>query len=190
MNEMKVYKGEKSIHGVIKADNTRDIIPLPDYKEYYVKHALAMDTKEDIRILFSNVQMGKRFFNNASLWMNWKFCKQLAIFLWMKVLEHEEKEGEINIEDEVALNNIIRVINYSNKIKVSDIEEKLRKMEKLYENVSFKCDNEKCNKINLVKIPKDQLTMKKGTFSFICQYCNSEIKAEYNPKKIKETNSK
>ena len=165
----------------------RNIIATPDYREYYIKHASSMGSKEDFRLICANVQALENIFNNVSLWMAWPFAKSLGIFIMMEVRKYEEKYGEIKIDDIVALKNYSTLLEHLSTVKKETIEKMIKDIEGDLVEISFTCDNEKCKKINILRIPRQNLPKPNMIIGIKCPNCGNDIKVRYKaPKKEKK----
>jgi len=166
----------------------RNIIPTPDFREYYIKHAASMGTKDHFRLVCSNTQMAENMFNNVSLWMSWPFAKALGIYILMEVRKFEENYSEIKLDDIVALKNYMSLIKLLSSQKISSIDETIKKIEGDLVDVAFTCDNVKCKKINVVRIPRANLPKDNVIMGMVCPHCGNELKVRYKePKKEKKT---
>lgn len=168
----------------MKTTKPKTVVTTPDFKEFYVKHALAMQTPEDLRLMLSNFQNVTELHNNVSLWMSWKFAKQLGTFLLLKVSEHEKQFGKIQFDDEISFNNMLRVIESINEVDVDEMKEKFEERQKENVTIHFKCTNDQCEVdneiiINKSDMPKDEEQM----IVFPCQYCGTKIEMKLGQNK-------
>jgi len=174
----KLSKGE--IYEV-EGPSPRICQPTPDCREYYVKHASAMESYEDLKLIFSNVQNPNFISNNVSLWMNWKFAKQLGIYLLLKVSQYESQIGEIKLNDSTSLANYLHVNEYLQKTSPEKIKKEIEDLKSKLVELSFSC--EKCKGMNKIKIPKDLSKKGKGVIELQCQKCGELINKEIDPEK-------
>ncbi len=161
----------------------RKIDPTPDYGEYYVKHASALETPDDLKLVLANIQTYDSMSNNVSLWMNWKFAKQLGIYLFLRVLKHEESFGQIDLKDEIALKNLREVLTIIKKYSIEDIDNEISTIMENITRLQLHCNNTDCGKEYSIKLPKDKFPQNLKKIDINCVYCGSIIHVDLDSKK-------
>lgn len=110
----------------------------PDYREYYAIGALGRITEHDFRIGFYNksveVETEKDEYSsfreiNTSIILPHQPMKELAIWMMKHYLGYEEKHGDLPL-DEMALKNLIDVLEKLKKYDIEDLKLRLAETKK------------------------------------------------------------